>query len=204
MRGLILAWILAGMAHGEEQKMKTATFGAGCFWCVEAVFAELEGVTEVKSGFSGGKPGPVTYKEVCAGTTGHAEVAQIEFDPAKISFLELLEVFFKTHDPTTKDRQGADQGPMYRSAIFYHDDEQKQLAEKTIRDLDAAGAYPSPIVTEVTAFTGFIEAEGYHQDYFRLNPEQGYCRMVIQPKMEKFRKVFKDKLKKEAQEAAGP
>lgn len=213
-RGLIviaLGFFLAGAARAQEASpaagteerkdmagTKVATFGAGCFWCVEAVFSELDGVIDVKSGFSGGGPGEVSYKEVCTGTTGHAEVARIEYDPAKVSFVDLLEVFFKTHDPTTKDRQGADEGPMYRSAVFYHDEEQKQLAEKTKKELDASGAWPDPIVTEIAPFDVFIEAEGYHQDYFRLNPEQSYCRFVIQPKMDKFRKVFKDKLRRDA------
>ena len=171
-----------------------ATFGAGCFWCVEAVFLELDGVVSVASGYSGGSVANPTYEQVCAGTTGHAEVCQIRFDPGRISYPELLEVFWKTHDPTTLNRQGADSGTQYRSAIFYHDALQKTLAEQTLHALDASGAFDDPIVTEISPFQVFYEAEAYHQDYFRRNPDGGYCTKVIRPKMEKFRKVFADKL----------
>jgi len=172
-----------------------ATFGAGCFWCVEAVFQELEGVKSVVSGYMGGAQDNPTYQQICTGTTGHAEVAQITFDPSKIDFATLLEVFWQTHDPTTLNRQGADVGTQYRSAIFYHDEEQRRLAEAYRAKLDASGAFSAPIVTEVVPAVTFFGAEDYHQDYFRLNPEQGYCRAVVRPKVEKFRKVFAERLK---------
>lgn len=174
----------------------TATFGAGCFWCIEAVFQRLEGVISVTSGYSGGSIKNPSYKEVCSGNTGHAEVAQIVYDKSKISFDELLEVFWKTHDPTTLNSQGNDYGTQYRSAVFYHNEEQKQLAEGYKKKLNEAHVYPNPIVTEITAFKEFYPAEDYHQNYYNQNGEQGYCRFVIQPKVEKFEKVFKDKLKK--------
>ncbi len=173
-----------------------ATFGAGCFWCVEAVYQELQGVLSVESGYSGGATPNPTYAEVCSGTTGHAEVVQIRFDPARVRYEELLEVFWKTHDPTTLNRQGSDVGTQYRSVIFTHGERQKALAEKIRKDLDASGAWERPIVTEIAPFTTFTKAEGYHQNYFRTNPDEGYCRYVIQPKMEKFRQVFADRLKK--------
>jgi len=173
----------------------TATFGAGCFWCVEAVFQRLNGVVSVKSGYSGGFVKNPSYKEVCNGSTGHAEVCQIVFDNTKISYSELLEVFWKTHDPTTMNQQGNDIGTQYRSAIFYHTEEQKQLAEKYKAELNASGAFEKPIVTEISAFTNYYPAEDYHQNYFNQNGSQGYCRFVIQPKVEKFEKVFKSKLK---------
>ncbi len=174
----------------------TATFGAGCFWCVEAVFQRLNGVLSLKSGYSGGHIKNPSYREVCMGVTGHAEVAQIVFDPSKISFDELLEVFWKTHDPTTLNQQGADRGTQYRSAIFYHTPEQKATAEKYKTELNKSGAFSAPVVTEITAFEKFYPAEDYHQNYFNQNGSEGYCRYVIQPKVEKFEKVFKDKLKK--------
>jgi peptide-methionine (S)-S-oxide reductase len=176
-------------------KMETATFGAGCFWCVEAVFQDLKGVQSVVSGYAGGTVKNPTYKQVCTGTTGHAEVCQISYDPAIITFPELLEVFWKTHDPTTLNRQGNDVGTQYRSAIFYHNVEQKRLAERYKKDLDASGAFQNPIVTEIVPVTNFYKAEDYHQDYFNQNGNQGYCQFVIRPKLEKFRKVFHDKLK---------
>jgi peptide-methionine (S)-S-oxide reductase len=172
-----------------------ATLGAGCFWCVEAIFQELQGVSLVESGYSGGEIKNPSYKEICTGRTGHAEVVQITYNPQEISFKELLEVFFQTHDPTTLNRQGADRGTQYRSAVFYHNEEQKKIAEETIKQLNDAGAFSNPIVTEVTEFETFYIAENYHQDYFNLNGEQPYCSMVIQPKMEKFKKAFSDKLK---------
>lgn len=175
--------------------MKVATFGNGCFWCTEAIFQQLKGVSKVESGYSGGHVKNPSYREVCNGTTGHAEVIQITYDPAVISFEELLEVFWKTHDPTTLNRQGADVGTQYRSAVFYHDEEQKKLAEEYKAKLDKAGIWPDPIVTEITAFANFYKAEDYHQNYFNLNGNQPYCRAVIVPKVEKFREVFKDKLK---------
>lgn len=179
----------------QHSGLDTATFGAGCFWCIEAVFQRLNGVESVKSGYSGGHVKNPSYKEVCMGTTGHAEVAQIVYDPKKISFDELLEVFWKTHDPTTLNRQGNDFGTQYRSAVFYHNDEQKQIAEAYKKKLNEQQVYPNPIVTEISALKEFYPAEDYHQNYYNLNGEQGYCRYVIQPKLEKFEKVFKDKLK---------
>ncbi len=173
----------------------TATFGGGCYWCVEAVYQELEGVVSVTSGFSGGQRENPTYEQVCSGATGHAEVVQIVYDPSKISFDELLEVFWTVHDPTTLNRQGADVGTQYRSVIFYHNDEQKLLAEKYKKELGASGAWDRPIVTEISPATKFYSAEKYHQEYYKNNPNQPYCSFVIQPKVEKFRKVFKDKLK---------
>jgi peptide-methionine (S)-S-oxide reductase len=178
-------------AEGTE----LATFGGGCFWCVEAVFQQLQGVVSVESGYAGGTVVNPTYKQVCTGTTGHAEVCQIRFDPAKITYDELLEVFWQTHDPTTLNRQGNDVGTQYRSVIFYHNEAQRQTAEQRKQQLDAAGAWPQPIVTAIEPLTSFFKAEAYHQDYYRTNPEQGYCRAVIQPKIEKFRKVFAAKLK---------
>lgn len=174
--------------------MGIATFGTGCFWCTEAVFQQLKGVKSVVSGFSGGHVENPSYEQVVSGGTGHAEVCQIEFDSAHISFEELLEVFFETHDPTTLNRQGNDAGPQYRSAIFYHDEEQKSIAEKMKKDLDARKVFKKPIVTEITAFSKFYPAEDYHQNYFKTNPNQGYCRYVITPKLLKFEKVFKLKL----------
>lgn len=174
----------------------TATFGAGCFWCVEAVFQRLDGVIKVSSGYSGGKIKNPTYREVCSGLTGHAEVCQITYDKSKISFSDLLEVFWKTHDPTTLNRQGADAGTQYRSAIFYHNTEQKELAEKYKAELDKSGAFNNPIVTEISPYTSFYVAEDYHQNYFNLNGKEPYCQYVIQPKIEKFEKVFKNKMKK--------
>jgi peptide-methionine (S)-S-oxide reductase len=173
----------------------TATFGSGCFWCTEAVFQELKGILTVESGYSGGTIKNPSYKEVCSGLTGHAEVIQVTYDPKVISYPELLEVFWKTHDPTTMNRQGNDEGTQYRSVIFYRSPYQKQQAEKYKKELDASGAFSKPIVTEITAFSHFYKAEDYHQDYYSLNGEQPYCSYVIQPKVEKFRKVFHDKLK---------
>lgn len=177
-------------------KLDTATFASGCFWCTEALFDQLEGVISVSSGYSGGKTKNPTYYEVCKGTTGHAEACQIIYDTEKITFVDLLEVFWKTHDPTTLNRQGHDEGTQYRSAIFYHTEQQKMLAEKYKKELDASGAFTSPIVTEITKYSNFYKAENYHQDYFALNGTEPYCQMVIQPKVEKFQKVFKAKLKK--------
>jgi len=177
--------------------LQVATFGSGCFWCTEAIFERLNGVVKVESGYSGGKVENPTYEEVCTGTTGHAEVTQITYDPSIISYDELLEVFWKTHDPTTLNRQGNDVGTQYRSVIFYHSEKQKELAEKYKAELDKSGAWDKPIVTEISPFTNFYSAEGYHQDYFENNPAQPYCSFVIAPKVEKFEKVFKDKLKKQ-------
>jgi peptide-methionine (S)-S-oxide reductase len=185
-----------GSSAARAGQTRLATFGGGCFWCVEAVYRELDGVLKVESGYSGGSTANPTYEQVCTGTTGHAEVIQVSYDPARVSYGDLLEVFFRTHDPTTLDRQGADQGTQYRSVVLNHDDEQRAIAEKTIRNLDAAKAFGSPIVTHVARFDRFYRAEEYHQDYFRRNPRQQYCVFVIQPKLDKFRKVFPGKLKK--------
>ncbi len=179
----------------KNDNLELATFGAGCFWCVEAIFQELEGVDKVISGYMGGAK-KSTYQEVCTGTTGHAEVCQITFNPDVITFEELLEVFWQVHDPTTLNRQGADVGTQYRSSIFYHSEEQKNLSESIKKKLNASGAWDNPIVTEITAKSKFYTAENYHQDYFNNNSNQRYCAMVIRPKQEKFKKVFKDKLKK--------
>jgi peptide-methionine (S)-S-oxide reductase len=174
---------------------EVATLAGGCFWCLEAVFEQLQGVERVQSGYSGGHVAQPTYEQVCTGTTGHAEVLQITYDPQVISYRELLDVFFHIHDPTTLNRQGADVGPQYRSAIFYHTPEQKASAEQTIRELEAAHRWPDPIVTEVTAFERFYPAEDYHQEYFRMHGEQPYCRFVIAPKVTKFRQLYLDRLK---------
>jgi peptide-methionine (S)-S-oxide reductase len=174
----------------------TATLGAGCFWCVEAVFQRLNGVKKVISGYTGGHVKNPTYREVCTGTTGHAEVCQIIYDPAVISFDEILKAFWLSHDPTTLNRQGNDIGTQYRSAVFYHNETQKQLAERYKKELDASGAFSAPIVTEISPSTEFYVAEDYHQNYYNQNGDEPYCRFVIQPKVEKFEKVFKDKLKR--------
>lgn len=173
----------------------TITLGAGCYWCVEAIFQSLDGVESVESGFSGGMVENPTYEEVCSGSTGHAEVCQIVYNPAIISFDELLEVFWQTHDPTTLNRQGADVGTQYRSAIFYHTLKQKELAEAYKQELNEKDVFSNPIVTEITAFSKFYKAKNDHQDYFENNSDQPYCQMVIQPKLDKFKKVFEDKLK---------
>jgi len=177
----------------------TATFGTGCFWCTEAIFQRLNGVERVSSGYSGGKGSAPTYKEVCTGKTGFAEACQIIYDPSKISFDQLLEVFWKTHDPTTLNRQGNDVGTQYRSVIFYHNDEQRQKAEHYKAALDTSGSWNKPIVTAIEPYTNFYSAENYHQDYYNNNAGQMYCQFVIRPKLEKFEKVFKDELKKENQ-----
>lgn len=176
--------------------MEKATLAAGCFWCVEAVFDALRGVSDVVSGYSGGHTENPTYQQVCSETTGHAEVVQITFDPAEISFADILRIFFAVHDPTTLNRQGNDIGTSYRSAIFYHSDEQKAVAEQIIKEITATAIYDDPIVTEVTAFAKFWPAENYHQEYFANNPNQPYCAAVVAPKVAKFRKVFFDRLKK--------
>lgn len=175
----------------------TATFANGCFWCTEAIFEQLDGVISATSGYTGGHTRNPSYKEVCTGETGHAECLQIVYDPKKISFDELLEVFWETHDPTTLNRQGNDIGTQYRSGIFYHNEEQKRKAEKYKAELDKSGAFDNPIITEITAFSEFYPAEDYHQQYFENNENNNpYCRVVIGPKVDKFKKVFKDKLKK--------
>ncbi|MBZ0201368.1 MAG: peptide-methionine (S)-S-oxide reductase MsrA [Ignavibacteriaceae bacterium] len=176
-------------------KLDTATFGSGCFWCTEAVFERLKGVYEITSGYSGGSVPNPSYESVCTGETGHAEVTQILFDPKEITFVELLEVFWKTHDPTTLNRQGNDVGTQYRSVIFYHSEEQKKLADEYKQKLNEANIYANPVITEISQFKKIYPAEKYHQDYYENNPTQGYCSFVITPKVEKFEKVFKSKLK---------
>lgn len=183
---------------GDDTKLAVATFGAGCFWCVEAVFQRIDGVVSVESGYTGGTTENPTYEQICSGRTGHAEVCQIRYDPARVSFEELLEVFFKTHDPTTLNQQGNDRGTQYRSAVFYHTQEQKQLAEKWKKTLDEEGIWKDPIVTEITPLKKFYKAEKYHQDYYNSNRYQPYCVVVIRPKIDKLNKVFKDKLKKDS------
>ena len=180
----------------HTHKTETATFGAGCYWCTEAQFQQLKGVEKVESGFSGGHVDNPTYQQVCTGNTGHAEVCNIYYDPAVISFDELLAAFWTCHDPTTLNRQGNDVGTQYRSVIFYHSDEQKQKAESYKKKLNDEKAWDKPVVTEISAFTKFYKAEDYHQNYYNENGEAPYCHFVIGPKVEKFKKVFKDKLKK--------
>ncbi|MGD9588924.1 MAG: peptide-methionine (S)-S-oxide reductase MsrA [Pyrinomonadaceae bacterium] len=182
--------------------METATLAAGCFWCVEAVFDDLEGVDDVVSGYSGGHKENPTYQEVCSETTGHAEVVQVRFDPAVLSYADLLRVFFTVHDPTQLNRQGNDIGTSYRSAIFYHSDEQERTAREVINEIADQGIYDKPIVTEVTKFDKFWPAENYHQEYFSNNPNQPYCAAVVAPKVAKFRKQFVDRLKKGSASAA--
>ncbi|MEL6534552.1 MAG: peptide-methionine (S)-S-oxide reductase MsrA [Bacteroidota bacterium] len=173
----------------------TATFGMGCFWCTEAVFQRLKGVESVVSGYTGGHTANPNYREVCDGNTGHAEVTRITYDPSVISFDELLEVFWVTHDPTTLNRQGNDVGTMYRSAVFYHDEAQQKAAESSKAALDREGVFKSPIVTEITEAPTFYPAEDYHQNYYNENTGQGYCQFIIRPKVEKIKKVFAEKLK---------
>jgi peptide-methionine (S)-S-oxide reductase len=189
--------------HDEDVRMDqaaqldTATFGAGCFWCVEAVFQQLEGVKSVVSGYAGGHVPNPTYAQVCSGTTGHAEVCRIVFDPKAVSYADLLQAFFMSHDPTTLNRQGNDAGTQYRSVILYHTDEQRALAEKYLSELDRSGTFSDPIVTEIAPFTVFYKAEEYHQNYYNENGSQPYCQYVIRPKLDKFTKQFKEKLKKQ-------
>ena len=178
-----------------ENGLAKAYFASGCFWCVEAVFEELDGVTSVESGYAGGAVENPSYEAVCTGTTGHAEVCQIRYDAKKISFDELLDVFFSTHDPTTLNQQGADRGTQYRSVVFYHERSQKEATEKYIAQLDKEKVWDSPVVTEITELPNYFPAEDYHQNYFKEHPFQGYCRVVINPKVKKFRKQFRDKLK---------
>jgi len=178
-----------------SDRRELSTLGAGCFWCVEAIFQNLKGVESAISGYSGGARENPTYEQVCGGTTGHAEVVQVVFDPEVISYEELLYVFWRTHDPTTLNRQGGDTGTQYRSAIFYHDDEQRGMAEKSKEEADGADLWADPIVTEIGPFTRFYPAEDYHMDFFQQNPNQPYCHAVIDPKMRKFRKEFGEMLK---------
>ena len=192
---VLLMSIEANASNKNTNNMERATFGAGCFWCVEAVFERVNGVQSVTSGYSGGDIVNPSYREVSSGTTGHAEVIQLEFDPAVVSYEELLEIYWKTHDPTQLNRQGADVGPQYRSVIFYHNDRQKELAEGYKQKLEQAGIWEKPIVTAIEPFKNFFKAEDYHQDYYNNNKSQGYCQFVITPKLDKFKKVFSDKLK---------
>ena len=175
--------------------LQTATLGAGCFWCVEAVYQDLRGAISGVSGYMGGQNDNPTYRQVCGGNTGHAEVLQIQFDPEVVSFGDLLHIFWRTHDPTTLNRQGADQGTQYRSVIFYHDDQQRQTATTSRAETDASELWPDPIVTEISPATTFWPAEDYHQNYFKLNPNQPYCMMVVNPKVSKFRNEFANRLK---------
>ncbi len=179
----------------STEKSAVATLGAGCFWCVEAVFQQLKGVQSVVSGYAGGHVKNPSYAEVCTGNTGHAEVCQITYDPEVISFTEILEVYWKTHDPTTLNRQGGDVGTQYRSVIFYHDDNQRNIAEELKNEINAAGIWSDPVITEIAPFTVFYKAEDYHQEYYFQHTSQPYCSVVITPKIEKFRKVFADKMK---------
>ena len=192
--GLLLSLSLYGN-DGMKDKFEIATFGGGCFWCTEAIFERVKGVQEVESGYAGGHVSNPDYKMVTSGTTGHAEVIQITFDPEVVTYLELLEIFFKTHDPTTLNRQGADVGTQYRSIVLYHNEQQNKLAREVLDELDSEGIWSDHIVTQIQAFEEFYSAEAYHQEYFENNPNQGYCRLVITPKLEKFEKVFKEKLK---------
>lgn len=180
----------------ELGKIEIATLGGGCFWCTEAVFDELEGVVSVKSGYSGGTVSNPSYEQVCTGRTGHAEVVQVTFYPATISYEDILRIFFTVHDPTTLNRQGNDVGTQYRSVIFYHDDSQRGMAEKIIKEISGEKIWDDPIVTELSPFTAFYKAEDYHREYFANNPDQGYCRIVIAPKVAKFRRHYRDRLKK--------
>lgn len=174
--------------------MELATFGGGCFWCTEAIFQQLEGVESIVSGYAGGTVESPSYEEICTGQTGHAEVVQIRFDPEEISYEGLLELFFKTHDPTTLNRQGNDVGTQYRSIIFYHTENQQAIAARIKAELEATGAWSKPIVTEIVPFIQFYPAEDHHQDFYRQNPNQGYCLLVIRPKLEKFEKLFAPKI----------
>lgn len=183
--------------HEDQQNTALATFGAGCFWCTEAVFLNVKGVNKVVSGYAGGKVKNPTYEQVTSGSTGHAEVAQITYNPSVISYEELLEIFWNTHDPTTLNRQGADVGTQYRSVIFYQTDEEKKIAQAYKEQLEKSRIFKNSIVTEIAPLENFYPAENYHQNYYTLNPNQGYCQYVIRPKIEKFRKQFSDKLKAE-------
>jgi len=180
----------------SEKSLETATFGSGCFWCTEAIFLNVDGVSKVESGYAGGKVKNPTYKEVCSGLTGHAEVVQLKFDPKVISYDELLEIFWQTHDPTTLNQQGNDVGTQYRSVVFYHNEDQKKAAEYYKNKLEEEKVFDNRIVTEITAYPGFYKAEDYHQNYYNLNKSEPYCSYVITPKLDKFKKVFKDKIKR--------
>ena len=204
LTGIISLAVMAGNAQKSKmmndvksnKKIETAYFGEGCFWCTEAFFQRIDGVISVRSGYGGGHVDNPTYEEVCEKSTGHAEITKIEFDPSKVSYDELLEVFWKTHDPTTLNRQGNDAGPQYRSVIFYLNNEQKLKAEHYKAELDKSHAFAHPIVTAIEPFKNYYPAEKYHENYYNDHPDQGYCSFVIRPKVEKFEKIFKHKLKK--------
>jgi len=183
--GIIIGFTLVGTEKNINQNIEQATFGAGCFWCVEAVFQDIEGVLDVRAGYAGGETENPTYEEVCSGRTGHAEVIQIDFDSSKVDYEELLDLFWVSHDPTTINRQGADVGTQYRSAIYYHSDSQKVMAEKSIDNANNIKLYSNPIVTEISVLDTFYSAENYHQDYYRLNKNAPYCQLVIRPKLDK-------------------
>lgn len=193
--GLLFSVNAMSQTTHHSQDKEIITLGGGCFWCTEAIFEQLKGVEKVESGYSGGKTANPTYKEVCTGTTGHAEVIEVTFDPSVITLKEILEIFFVTHDPTTLNRQGADVGTQYRSVIFYRNEAQKKIAQEVLKEITDAKIWDNKIVTELSPFTKFYKAEDYHQGYFRANPQQGYCRAVIAPKVSKFREKFRDKLK---------
>lgn len=192
------------MTAEDNAKTETATLGGGCFWCTEAVFLRLRGVSKVTSGYTGGTVKNPTYEQICTGRTGHAEVVQVEFDPQQISFEQILDVFFHTHDPTTLNRQGNDVGTQYRSVVFWKDADQKEAAARLIRELDKSGDFSDPIVTTLEELKEFYSAEKYHQDYYALNPNQGYCRFVIDPKVDKFQKRYKKLLKSTRPEPSQP
>ncbi len=195
---ILLIFTINTMGQSKQKhETEQATLGAGCFWCTEAIYERVNGVKRVESGYAGGHVKNPDYRSVCSGNTGHAEVVQLDYDPDLISFAGLLEIFFKTHDPTTLNRQGADVGTQYRSTIFYHNEKQRETAQLVIDELNRAGIWNDPIVTTLEPFTEFYIAEQYHQEYFENNPNQGYCRLVIQPKVEKFEKLFSDLLKQE-------
>ena len=177
-----------------SKKLEVATLGGGCFWCLEALYQQMIGVQKVVSGYAGGHIDNPTYRQICTGRTGHAEVTQITFDPDVISYEEMLDIFWRIHDPTTLNRQGADVGPQYRSIILFHNEEQREIAERSKAETDASNLYRNPIVTQIAPLSKFYKAEAYHQNYYRSNPNQGYCRFVIDPKVRKFRKEFQDKL----------
>lgn len=190
LAGLSMIAMVTQAEHGNDESLEEATFGAGCFWCVEAIYQRVNGVVAVEAGYSGGDVKNPAYREVTSGRTGHAEVIRVTFDPEVISFEEMLEVFWHTHDPTTLNRQGADIGPQYRSVIFYHDEEQKRIAEESMEKTDHSGLWEDPIVTEISPLINYYKAEDYHQNYFNNNQNAGYCSVVIAPKVQKFKRDF--------------
>jgi peptide-methionine (S)-S-oxide reductase len=193
--GILLFLVMCKSVFSMNEKYEKATLGGGCFWCTEAVYQQMKGVVTVIPGYCGGHVKNPTYNEVCEGHTGHAEVVQITFNPAEVSYAEILEVFFQVHDPTTLNRQGADVGTQYRSVIFYHSEGQQQTASEMIKQLNSGKIFSKPVVTELAPFEEFYEAEGYHRNYFSRNPNQPYCRMVVAPKVDTFRKLFREQLK---------